>query len=224
MRFRPKNPNSALPARHTLYLAVTGGGKSQALASNPAIPKKDARVILWDASGDHDGLHYHERAGFLRALSAGIKRGHGFRVAYAGPQTVENFEWFCEVVWAVLDGNVKTFVIAEELSAVCRGTGKATENAAVLLNQGRKYGLEFHGTSQKPQEVSKTYFDQCPVKWIGQQKSPAMIRRMSEDLGITQEQIRALQPLQFYVDEGRVEAPRLVTVQFREKKGVRWMD
>lgn len=223
MRFRPSNPNPSLSAQHALYLATTGGGKSQALAQNPAIPK-NGRVILWDQAGDHAGLHYHEPRNFLKALKVGINRGGGFRIAFAGEQTVARWEWFCEVVWSVLDGNVMTYMIAEELSAVCPSAGKATDNAAALLNQGRKYGLAFHGTSQKPQEVAKTYFDQCSVKWIGQQKGAAMCKRMGAEIGVDASEVEQLQPLQFFRDEGRAGRPELITLRYRKPTGVRWMD
>lgn len=224
MRFRPANPNPALPPGHTLYLATTGGGKSQAVRQNPVIPKAGARVILWDHAGDHPGLHYHERRNFLRALATGLRSGGGFRVAYAGDQSVDAFEWFCEVVWSVLDGDRMTYVIAEELSAVCPHAGKAADNAAQLMNQGRKFGLQFHGTSQKPQEVSKTYFDQCSVKFVGQQKGLAMCRKMAAEIGVTPADIQALQPLQFYRDDGRAQAPELLTLSYRKPAGVVWKD
>lgn len=223
MRFQPVNPNPEHLARHTLYLATTGGGKSQMLAQNPAIPKTGARVILWDQAGDHAGLHYNEPQQFVRALKSAIAKGGGFRIAYSGLRTIERYEWFCEVVWSLLDGNVETHLLVEELSMVCAGPGKASPNAAVLLNEGRKFGLIFHGTSQKPQEVAKTYFDQCAVKFIGQQKGQAMRKRMALELGITVEEVTALQPLQFYRDEGKADRPELITLKYRKRVGVRWM-
>lgn len=235
MRFKPVNPNPAWPSAHALFLACTGGGKSQAVAQGAGtvfgggapkvqpIPKGE-RVIIWDQAGDHAGLHYESRAGFLRALAAGIRGRRGFRVAYAGPQTVAEWEWFCEVVWSVLDGDYLTYLLSEELSAVCPSAGKATDNAAMLLNQGRKFGLRFRGVSQKPQEVAKTYFDQCTIKWIGQQKGLAMQKKMAQEIGVSPEQIARLEPLQFYVDDGRVGEPRLITLKYRKPTGVIWKD
>jgi hypothetical protein len=224
MRFRARNPNPSHPARHTLYLAATGGGKSQALKWNPEIPRKGARVVGWDHAGDHPGLHFYGRQSFIRALKHGIGRGGGFRIFYAGDKDPRAWEWWCEVVWAFLDGDHMTYAIGEELSAVCESTGKATPNAAVLLNEGRKYGLVFHGTSQKPQEVSKTYFDQCPIKFIGQQNSAAMCRRMSMESGATVAEIDALQPMQFFRSDGRKGGAELITVPYRAPAGVIWRD
>ncbi|WP_419536209.1 hypothetical protein [Endozoicomonas sp.] len=222
MTLKPINPNTQHKNEHTLYLGGSGAGKSQAVINNPAIPKK-GRIILWDASGDHAGIHTEDKREFLKLLKAGIKRG-SFRVAYAG-STVEDYEWFCGVVWAVLDGNHKTHVIAEELSQVCKHAGKASNNAAVLLNQGRKYGLVFHGVSQKPQEISKTYFDQCERKYIGVfrgKNASLMADYLASDL--TGADISALQPLQFYYDDGQATSqPVLKKMKYKAPKGVKWL-
>lgn len=219
MRYQPRNPDTSKANRHTLYLATTGGGKSQALKQNPAIPRHGARVILWDQSGDHAGLHFQSRKGFLSGLRAGLheyaNRGRGFRVAYSGEASIDNFEWFIEVCWSVLDGRHDTYVIAEELSAVCAGTGKATPNAAYFMNQARKYGGIFHGTSQKPQEVSKTYYDQCRFRFIGQQRGIAMAKKMSAEMGIAPDEVLALKPLEFYRDDGTAERPELIRLKFK---------
>lgn len=224
----PPNPDGRWPNDHTLYAAVSGGGKSQAMLQNKKIPPKGARVILWDHAPDHPGDHYRTKKGFLTALKAGITRnlksGTGFRVAFSGPRTVENYEWWCEVVWRCLDGRYRTYVLAEELSAVSVSTAKATPMAAVLLNEGRKYGMVFHGTTQRPQEIPKTYFEQCEHKYVGQQKTLKQKRRMAEEIGVTVEEISALDKLQFYVDDGSAKAPDLITLQGKSPGKIRWGD
>lgn len=225
MRTRPANPNNAHRAEHTLYLAVTGGGKSQAVNHNLRAqlkPGSPARVVLWDQAGDYPGHHFETRKGFLQALKKAVASGKGYRIAFAGPVTAENWEWWCECVWSILDGRHETYAIAEELSAVSPSVSKASPNAAILLNQGRKYGLKFHGVSQKPQEVAKTFFDQCPLKWIGQQKGKAMRRRMAEELGISQEQVHELGPLEFFVDDGSAKEPEKTRIKYRKITGVKW--
>ena len=226
MRFQPVNPNPKLAPRHALFLAATGGGKSQALAKYADGPTARDVVLLWDISGDHAGMHYTTKSAFVRAVRHGLtqnkKSGAGCRIAYAGVATPETWEWFCEVVWSVLDGKRITFVIAEELAAVCRSVNKATPNAAALLNQGRKYGLVFFATSQKPQEVSKTYFDQAAFKVIGQQKGAAMRKRMANEIGVTPAQIAALNPLQFFIDDGTAAEPKVVQFKYKAPTGVKW--
>lgn len=125
-------------------------------------------------------------------------------------------------MWGVLDGKHKTFLIVEELSAVCETTAKASPNAAILLNEGRKYGLEFHGTSQKPQEIAKTYYDQCERRYVGRQKN-TNIKKMANDIGVSPEDVRQLQNLQFYYDNGTADDPELISIQYRDIKGVKWL-
>lgn len=72
--------------------------------------------------------------------------------------------------------------------------------------------------------MAKTFFDQCAIKYVGQQKGAAMCRRMAAEIGVSPEDIAALAPLQFYRDEGRAAAPELITLKYRKPAGVRWMD
>ena len=115
---------------------------------------------------------------------------------------IDDYEWFCSLVWVVLNGDRLTYVIVEELSELCISTAKATPKAAVLLNQGRKYGMIFHGTSQKPQEISKTYYDQCPYKWIGPQIG-ANIKKFAKETGAAEPEVARLDDLQFLLWDGR---------------------
>lgn len=224
MRFQPVNPDTSWPALHTMYLAATGGGKSQAVLQNPDIPwkQKTARIVMWDQAGDYPGLHCDTRAGFIRHLRAGVAGGGGFRVAFSGPATVDNFEWWCEVVWSILDGNHLTYIIAEELSEVCPTPGKATPNAAVLLNQARKYGGRFHGTSQFPQEVAKTFYRNCTIKFIGQQMGDDMCKKMAREIGLQAADVAALNPLEFYRHDGTAKKPEIVPLRYKRKTGVKW--
>lgn len=196
------NPRPALPNKNTLYLARSGGGKSQALKQNPEIPRSGVRVILWDKSHDHKAHHYDNKRAFVRALIAGLESGRGFRIAYSGGFDIDDYEWFCGVVWHCLDGARLTWVVVEELSEVCASVSKASPAAAKLLNQGRKYGMRFHGTSQKPQEISKTYYDQCPVKWIGPQIG-SNVAKFSREIGCQVAEISALDDLDFLLWDGR---------------------
>ena len=191
------NENTAHPNRNTLYLARSGGGKSQAMGQNPEIPKAKARVLLWDLSHDHKAVHIDSRAAYVRAVAGGLKSGKGFRLAYSGEGGPDAFEWWCRVVWAALDGDHLTYVLAEELSAVCKSAAKAGPEAARLLNQMRKYGGIFHGTSQKPQEIAKTFYDQCEVLHIGKQRGP-LVQKFARELGLQPADIDGLQELEFW--------------------------
>lgn len=191
------NPNPSLSNRNALYLARSGGGKSQAIIQSKDIPKSGARVLLWDVSHDHKATHIDGKQEYVTAVIAGVKSGRGFRLAYSGGNGPDDFDWWCRVVWETLNGGCLTYAIAEELSAVCVSAAKATPAAAVLLNQGRKYGLVFHGTSQKPQEISKTFYDQCEILNIGMQRGPN-IDKFARELGISRAEVEGLESLQFW--------------------------
>lgn len=227
MRWKPSNPDHSLPSRHTMYLATNGGGKSQALEQNPEIVKA-ARVIGWDHAGDHRGIHYTDDCKFVDALMRAEARWAShktpYRIHYAGARGPDPFEWWCEVVIAVLDGRYLTHLIVEELAHVSPSSHRATPTAGLVLNEGRKFGAVFHGTSQRAQEVAKTYYEQCPIKFVGVQNSDAMCRRMAQEVSVTPEQIAALRELQFYKSAGRRGDAELITLKYKKTKGVTFVD
>lgn len=208
------NPNTQYPNRNQLYLARSGGGKSQALGQN--LPQSKARVLLYDISHDHRGVHITDKGAYVRALKGALSSGKGFRLAYDGGTSIDDFEWWCQVVWAALDGNYITHVVVEELSAVCATAAKASHHAAILLNQGRKYGMIFHGTSQKPQEISKTFYDQCEILHVGKQRGDN-VRKFAKVLGLPESEIDNLKSLEFWtLDDATSEKPLRKQLQYKK--------
>lgn len=192
-----KNQDTSQPNRNTLYLACSGGGKSQAVYQNKEIPKRGARVVLWDPDEDHPAARYYNLPEFRRALIAALKRGGGFRIAYSGDADVKGFETWCAMIWTILDGKKPTFVIIEELATVTETVSKATKNFGVLLNRGRKYGARIHLTTQRGTEISKTAYIQCPTKFVGIQEG-SDVDRMAKLCALTVAQIRELKPLEYW--------------------------
>lgn len=194
------NPDTSKPNRHTLYLARSGAGKSQALMQNPAIPKRGARVLLFDPDEDHQATRTRALAEFHRALVRAVMSGRPFRLAYCGDATPDTFESWAGMAWAVLDGRVDTYLIIEEVAAVVRSSGKMDGRAGVLYRQGRKYGAIIHATTQRGAEIPKTIYTQSAIKWVGQQDEydlPVIAKRV----GVVQERIATLRPLEFIVKE-----------------------
>lgn len=224
MKYSPKNPNSSLVSQHALYVAYTGGGKSVLLRNHLAQLGRDARVILWDQPEDHTGLHCDTKQKFIKALKAARKRGGGYRIAFSGMADIANYEWFCEVVWSILDGGHLTYMVVEEVAGVSPNANEASPNAKRLMYEGRKYGLVFMGTTQKPQATSKTYYDMCAIKYIGQQKTIKMCKRMAEEIGMDDPNvIRSLEPLEFFHDDGTVREPQKIKAKYRAASGVKHM-
>jgi len=208
------NPDTSHANRNALYIARSGGGKSQALGQS--LPASKARVLLWDISHDHRATHFDDKRLYAKAVAAGLRSNKGFRLAYSGGVSLEDFEWWCQVVWAALDGNYDTHVVTEELSQVCAGSGKASNHAAILMNQGRKYGLIFHGTTQKPQEIAKTFYDQCEILHIGQQRGDN-VRKFAKVLGLPESDIADLKKLEFWsLDEARSENPFKTQIKYKK--------
>jgi len=199
----PPNENHSLPNRHTGYLAASGYGKSQAAKQNPEIPKKNARLLLWDPGRDHKATRFTDRVSFLKAVSKAMRSGRGFRIAWSGVQDVATFEWFCTVVWQCLDGNKLLYVILEELAAVQPSSGKAPPVCGMLFNQSRKFGGIIHWTTQRGQEISKTVIDNTEIFYIGRpgrMSSPSQLDRLARVAGCPngRADLLALEPLQFY--------------------------
>lgn len=212
-----KNPNPTRPNLSTLYIAMSGAGKSQALKQNEAIPASGARVLLFDPNHDHQCSRVRGKIGnFAATVAQGIESGRGFRLAWDADPSPDNFEQFCRVVNAALDGNHATYVIAEELSLYNERVGKAAPMAAAMMNTGRKFGLIFHGTTQRPTEIPKTYYAQCETLWIGRQKTLAACKAMAAEIGVTPEALKSLPDLAFYVDKPGQGGPELVQLQYRK--------
>jgi hypothetical protein len=209
------NPDTGHSNLNTLYLACSGGGKSQALMQNPAIPKTGARVLLWDIDHDHAAYRFESMQRYRNAVIGGLKSGKGFRIAYSGADTVEAFEMFCRIAWACLDGQRKTWVIIEELADVTPSIGKASPEFGRLLRKGRKFGAELHITTQRGAEIPKTAYTQCPIKFVGQQEG-GDIEKMARIAGVRPGQVQDLGKLEFWKKQAGPEPA--VRVKYRYKK------
>lgn len=190
------NPNTRHSNRNTCYIAMSGFGKSQALKQN--IPSRGARVILWDPDNDHKASHYQNKREFVAAIIAAVKSGRGFRIAWDGQVDVETFEWWCSVVWSVLDGDKETLVVIEELADVSESAAKASFWWGQLNRKIRKYGGVLHWTTQRSQEVSKTAYSQCAVKFIGYPNDGANLKALATMVAVSEDNLKALKPLEFY--------------------------
>lgn len=196
-----KNENTSHPNKNTLYLARSGGGKSQALKQNPAIPASGARVLLFDPGRDHKAHHYSNLADFAKAVKKAEASGRGYRIGYCGerwpPCKTDAHEFFCRVALAVLDGSKLTYIIDEEISGSTKTAGKAERNYARLMNEGRKYGLVYHGTSQRPQEIPKTVYENCEVLFVGRLKAHSA-RYLANEIEVKPGELTTLEPLEFF--------------------------
>lgn len=214
------HPNESLQNRHTLYLGETGSGKTQALKQNPEAANKGGGWVAWDTARTYKKVvRVDNLSDFRRRLIAGIKSGRGYRLALTPAdlnQTAAYHEEFSRIVWAALSGRRRLVLVDEEIAGFASGPGKADRYHALLLNQGRKFGLCYHGTSQYPQEVPKTVYRNCKVIWLGGGDQHAF-RNAAQRLGVTGAEVEKLQPLEFFRYD-RAAAERLKKVKLRYKK------
>ena len=186
----PINPDRSHKNQHTLYLAKTGCGKTEDVIQNKEIPKRGARVLLWDPNDDYQNvIRFTSLSDYRQALIKAIKSGKGFRLAFSGMQTRKNFIKWCELVWLSLDGNKRTYIIIEESAAVSVSSSKAESFDGVLINQSRKYGGVVHLVAQRPASIPKDLVTQFRYMHIGQQANRD-INPVSLNSGIDAETIQ----------------------------------
>ncbi len=209
------NPNTKHENNHCMVSACTGGGKSQ-LIGQQLIPKGAGhRVLLWDPDEDYKATRFFDRAKYARAVAAALKSGRGFRLAYSGNPTVDNFRWWCSVVWAALDGSKTTHIIIEELADVSPSAGKALPEFGEVLRKGRKYGARLVMATQRGAEIPKTAWRGVRHRYIGQQEM-ADRQQLAKEAGISAEAIAALQPLQFWHKQSGAADPTKVIIKYRK--------
>jgi hypothetical protein len=146
-------------------MATSGGGKSQAMGLNPEI-KKAQRVVFWDTHQSYKARRYFNLVEFGKALKAAENKT-SFRIAYCGKASIETFNKFCRLVWAMADGFKVTYVGIDETAEVTEAIGKDKTPLGELMRGGRKYGLRVHVTAIRSAEIPKTVYSQAKIKWIG---------------------------------------------------------
>ena len=213
----PIRPNTSLPNRHTGYIACSGYGKSQALKQNPDIPKRGARVMLWDPDEDHNAIHFDDWGKYVKAVVAGMKSRRGFRLAWAGDVSVSMFLKWCGLAWECLDGERSMYLIIEELADVQSSPGKASDEFGVLFRRARKYGGIIHWCSQRSEEVSKTAYSQTNNYYIGYPNGTcpeSKVKEIARLMSCKPDDLYNLKPLQFRRKIGN----KTDTIQLKYKK------
>ena len=210
-----KNPNPGLINQHTLYISKSGGGKSQAMRQNKAL--KNGRHLFWDESRDQrmPGLvYYNDRTELIRALDLALRQRY-FKIGWDGLRDSKTFEWWCRVIWTIADGKRPLNLWIEELSRV-NNSGEARPDHALILNEGRKYGVIHRATTQRPQEITKTAYDNTAIYYIGQQKK-ANMERFAHELDIDKANLVGLKPLEFYhYDDNSGQQAQKINFKYRE--------
>jgi len=186
----PGKQNDSLPAQHMLVTGGTGSGKTTLVRKEQTIAGAQIQ-LLWDPDRSHYALHLPSQWQFLKAVREGIHSRQRVRLALTVDATEENFEFFCQVVWAACCSTRPMTVIVEELAEVTN-PGKARLHWATLLNRGRKYGVRLVAISQRPQEIDKTTLTQCSTKVTGALDRHVDRQVMARELSTSPEAIERL--------------------------------
>lgn len=202
---KPINSNNALPALHCLYCGGTGSGKTSAVKKYGNIKPTD-QVVFWDPHEDYDDIQgrkvrrYNSFAKFAAAVAAGRRTRQGFKIALTVPETRKNFLTFCEIVKRFGNGThaKKLHVVVEEVPNVTETVGKEHSVYGWLLKTGRKFGFVVHSVGQRVVEMSKTTLSQSRYKWVGMPDSNADAERMSKEIEVPVDDLKALLPLEYY--------------------------
>jgi len=207
-----KNANHGLKNRHVSIVAASGGGKSQ-LGRNDVVPKTGARCIFWDVDEDHKANRYSNRGEFLRALKSASGTGKPFKIAWVGDDDEKTFAWFCEVVWAVLDGRRDTWVVLEEMADQNMGQTMPPWLKKLIV-RGRKYGAIVVTTTQRCQEVPKALITQPKRRFYGQhfEQDAAYMQRLTR---IKAEEFESLPALSFF-ERGEGSETRIFRTKYVE--------
>ncbi|MEC8231283.1 MAG: hypothetical protein VX061_07580 [Pseudomonadota bacterium] len=202
---KPINANNELKALHCLYVGGTGSGKTSAVKKFGNIKPTD-QVALWDPHIDYEEIQgrkvrrYTSFSKFAAAIAAGRKTRQGFKIALTVPENRKNFLTYCEIMKRFGNGKHAKLLhlVCEENPQVTESVGKEKSVFGWLLSVGRKFGFVVHTVGQRCTEMSKTVLSQSPYKWVGMQPSRADAERMSKEIEVHEDEIKALQPLEYF--------------------------
>ncbi|SKA75397.1 hypothetical protein SAMN02745132_04890 [Enterovibrio nigricans DSM 22720] len=200
------NSNPSLKARHMLFSATTGGGKTTAVHQLPQL-KKARRIALYDPYdaytqlGKKTVIKTYSLKHFAFALDIAMKQKKAFVVSLCRTYGVKELTLFARIVWALADGNKELHVVIEELIGSIVSPQTLSKPVAELWNGGRQFGLVMYALFQRPQEVPKTVVRQSQFKWIGKQDAKADCRYWSAEIDVPMEDIDRLQDLEYYLKE-----------------------
>ncbi|WP_406732342.1 hypothetical protein RJD39_12770 [Vibrio scophthalmi] len=200
------NSNPRHKARHTLFAATTGGGKTTAIHQDSRLQKAN-RIAIYDPYNAYTKLgrktvvKTYSLKAFAFALGKAMKQKKPFVIALCGVYGVKQLDVFAKIIWSLADGNKELHVVIEELIGSVVSPQKLQKQVAELWNGGRQFGLVLYSLFQRPQEVPKTVVRQSQFKWIGKQDSKADCRYWGDEIDVSVDDLHRLNDLEYYFKE-----------------------
>lgn len=179
--------NESLPKDIRAYFGSSGSGKTHNIKQDI---RGDKRVLVFDPEGSFtkaDGFVVTDsRKEFVRLA----RRSGDLKICFAAGGA-PNFQWFCDVVFALADARRPSTMVVDELGGVT-GSGKAQGAWFDLISRGRKYGVKIRAGAQRPAEIDKTLIGNKNGLFIGYLERAGDIEYMARETGINAEEIASL--------------------------------
>ncbi|WP_414931838.1 hypothetical protein [Vibrio europaeus] len=194
-----------LEAKHTLYSATTGGGKTTAIHKSDVLRKQN-RIAIFDPYNAYKKLgrkpviKTYSLKEFAVTLHKLMNQKKPFVVSLCGVYGKKELILFAEILWAVADGNKELHTVIEELAASV--TPRAIDGrVGELWRGGRQFGLVMHALFQRPQDVPKVVTNLSRYKWIGKVDNSSEAEWWSKQIDVPVADIKSLKGWHYYFKE-----------------------
>lgn len=173
-------------------MGASGSGKSLFIKAELK-RLKPARLMVWDFKRE-----YAEAGQVARNLSEVLQlaRAPRFKLVFQPSHdtaTAKNqFDVFCRIAYAA-----KRLVFVGEELAFVTNPSYAPPGWSMLTLAGRSEGLAIYGASQRPAAIDKNFFGNATTIRTGRLNFRNDIKVLADVLQVSQQQVQALQPLQF---------------------------
>lgn len=175
------------------YFGSSGSGKTHNIKEDI---KHESRVLVFDPEGSFtaaDGFTVTTSKAefFEKARNSGPVK----LCFAAGGQA--NFNWFCDVVFALADARRESVLVVDELGGVT-SAGKAKGSWYDLVSRGRKYGVKIRAGAQRPSEIDKTLIGNKNGLFIGYLERMGDIEYIHKETGIPIDTLKGLRGAPHY--------------------------
>lgn len=176
------------------FFGSSGSGKSAAVKQWLDQYTGARRLFIWDTMDEYGA--YAKRCNALTAVLELSKQSE-FAVRYvpggaAGTKLADRFDTFCAIAYAAGD----CALVVEELQTVTQ-PGRAPAAWSDCTLRGRHKGLRVIGVSQRPASVDKNFYSNATLVRTGRLNFVDDVRCMANILGVPDEQIAGMKPLEY---------------------------
>lgn len=191
-------------------IGATGSGKG-VYVKNYELKKSEKRLLIWDYMREYSSfvdLVTDNLGDTIRALKGGQFRV-AFHPSFDDKMRAKQFDLLCRA--AVHAGNLR--LVIEELAFVTSAT-HAPGGWKMATSVGRHKGLRIIGVSQRPAQVDKAFWSNCTEIHTGFLNHEPDQKVMAGVLGVTIDDIKALEPLQYLHKNVRTKEISMGRVKF----------